>query len=195
MSMPMSFRGACFIAAIPLALVACSDALSPKPAIDVALRISDQQGPFAVQYQSGPEGMLCDVTFEASALGQRAHAVWQEASVLFYTSPNNGKPYDSVLVSANDVRTTFSADTIAPGQVEHTRWLFATTTVIGIGVNFRYQVDPGGEVKAATSYFTCGGGTGPLAISAARNGMTPSIGSPSRIRIDAATRLITRERR
>ena len=81
--------------------------------------------------------------------------------MLFYASPNRGVPYDSVTISANDVRATFSADTIGPGQVEHTRWMFATAAVIDIAVSFRYQVDPGGDIKAATTSFTCGGDESP----------------------------------
>lgn len=182
--MPISFRCVCFSALAPFALAACSDALAPAPAIDVAVSISDRQGPFPVSYQGTDQGMLCDMTFEARALGQRAHANWRDASVLFYTSPNRGVPYDSVIISANDVRATFSADTIAPGQVEHTRWMFATVAVIDIAVSFRYQVDPGGDIKAATTSFTCGGDESP-AIGASRAGMSPLAASSRPFRIHA----------
>lgn len=188
MSMPISFRRICFTALAPFALSACSDALSPAPAIDVAIRISDRQGPVPVSYQgAADQGILCDITFEAQALGQGAHAIWQDASVLFYALPNRGVAYDSVLVSANDVRTTFASDTIGPGQVQHTRWLFVTPAAIDIAMNFRYRVDPGGDLKTATASFTCGGNE-PPAIGTRRPGMTPLAASPRLLRINASYR-------
>ena len=163
MSMPISSRFIILFAVAPLALAGCNDALSPSPAIDVALGISDRQGPFPVTFEGTGPGLLCDVTYEARGLGQGAHAIWGDGSVLFYTVPNRGVPYYRIDISANDVRSTFAADTIGPGQVEHTRWLFATPAVLEIAVNFSYQVDPGGEVKTATSRFTCGGDRPPVA--------------------------------
>jgi hypothetical protein len=187
MSMPISFRSICFRALAPCVLSACSDALSPAPAIDVAVSISDRQAPVPVSYQGANQAMLCDVTFEARALGQRARAIWQDSWVLFYALPNRGVPYDSVLIAANDVRATFAADTIAPGQVEHTRWLFATPVAIDISVSFRYQVDPGGDLKAAMTSFTCGGDESP-AIGTRRAGITPLAGSRARFLINASYR-------
>lgn len=184
--MPISFRRAYSIALLPLALAACSDALAPAPILDVALRISDQQGPFPSSNPGSAQGMLCDVTFEAQGLGRQAHATWLDASVLFYAKWNTGVAYDSVLVSANDVRATFSADTIGVGQVEHTRWLFSVPETIDIAMNFRYQVLPGGDVKTATAYFTCGGDV--LAAAARRPAvMLPSV-SPLRLRLNASSR-------
>ena len=156
MSTPISFRRHLWITLLPLALAACSDSLAPAPVLDVALRISDQQGPFPASNPGSAQVMMCDVTFEAQGLGREAHATWLGATVLFYASPNRGVPYDSIVVGASDVRANFSADTIGAGQVEHTRWLFSVPQTIDIAMNFRYQVDPGGDVKTATTSFTCG---------------------------------------
>ena len=182
--MPISFRRAYSIALVPLALAGCSDALAPAPVLDVALRISDRQGPFPTTNPGSAQGMLCDVTFEAQGFGRQARATWLDASVLFYAGRNAGVPYDSVLVSANDVRATFSADTIGVGQVEHTRWLFSVPEMIGIGMNFRYQVLPGGDVKTATAFFTCGGDA--PAIATRRPSVKPPSVSPLRVRINAS---------
>ena len=184
MSMPISFRRVCSIALLPMVFGACSDALSPTPAIDVSLRVSDQQGPLAVTFEgTSAQGLLCDVTFEARGLGRNAHAIWQDGSVLFYTRPNRGIPFDSVLVSANDVRLTFSADTIGPGQIEHTRWLFAIPEAYEIAMSLRYQVDPGGAVKTASAHFTCGRSLSPSMV------QPPPIGAiavqPQRVDIKA----------
>jgi hypothetical protein len=183
MSMPISFRRAYSIALVPLVLAACSDALAPAPAIDVALRVSDQRGPFPATNPGSAQGLMCDVTFEAQGLGRQARASWLDASVLFYAD-GAAVPYDSVLVSAGDVRATFSADTIGVGQVEHTRWLFAVPEVIGIAMNSRYQVLPGGDVKTATTYFRCGGEA--PAVAARRPGSMPVAVSPFRVRINAS---------
>jgi|SRR5690349_183510 hypothetical protein len=179
MSTPISFRRHCWLTLLPLALAACSDALAPAPVLDVALRISDQQAPVAASNPGSAQGLLCDVTFEAQGLGRQAHATWLGATVLFYAEPNRGVPYDSVLVDASDVRANFSADTIGAGQVEHTRWLFSVPETIDIAMNFRYQVDPGGDVKTATSTFTCGATT-PV-IAARRVGTMPLTVLPLRI--------------
>lgn len=162
-------------------LAACSETLAPAPGLDVAVRISDQQGPFASG--DSTHGLLCDVTFEAQGLGNQARATWQAATILFYARPSP-TPYDSIIVSANDVRTTFSADTIGVGQVEHTRWLFYVTVPIDIKMSFGYQVDPGGDTKTATSYFSCGnqGAT----IAARRPTLTPARVSPVQVRIKAS---------
>lgn len=183
MSMPISFPRACSIALVPLVLAACSDALAPAPVLDVALRISDRQGPFPTTNPGSPQGMLCDVTFEAQGLGRQARATWLDASVLFYAVGNAGVAYDSVLVSANAVRATFSADTIGVGQVEHTRWLFSVPETIDIAMNFRYQVLPGGDVKTAIALFRCGGDV-PV-VATRRPGITPLSVSPLRVRINA----------
>ena len=157
MSTPISFRRAFSVALLPLALAACSDALAPAPDLDVALRISDMQGPFPASYPGSTQGALCDITFEAQGVGRGAHATWLDGTILFYADPKNARvPYDSAAISANDVRTTFTADTIGAGQVEHTRWLFFVPQPIGLEINFRYVVDPGGEVKTATTYLACG---------------------------------------
>ncbi len=183
MSMPISFRRAYSIALLPLVLAACSDALAPAPAIDVTLRVSDQQGPFPATNLGSAQGLVCDVTFEAHGLGRQARASWLDASVLFYAD-GAAVPYDSVLVSASDVRATFSADTIGIGEVEHTRWLFSVPEVIGIAMNFRYQVLPGGDVKTATTYFKCGAEA--PAIATQRSGRKPVTVSPFRVRINAS---------
>jgi hypothetical protein len=182
MSTPISFRRTFSIALVPLVLAACSDALAPAPAIDVALRVSDQQGPFPATNPGSAQGLMCDVTFEAQGLGHQAHATWLDASVLFYAE-GSGVPYDSVLVAASDVRATFSADTIGVGQVEHTRWLFSVPETINIAMNFRYQVLPGGDVKIAATYFRCGN-EAPV-IATRRPGSMPLV-SPLRVRINAS---------
>lgn len=156
MSTPISFRRALLVGLLPLALAACSDALAPAPVLDVALRVSDLQGPFPADYPGSDQGMLCDMTFEAQGLGQRAHATWLDGTILFYTDPNRGVPYDSVRITASDVRTTFTSDTIGAGQVEHTRWLFVVPQTIDIEMHLRYLVDPGGDIKTARTYSTCG---------------------------------------
>jgi hypothetical protein len=184
MSMPISFRRAYSIALVPLVLAACSDSLAPAPAIDVALRVSDQQGPFPATNPGSAQGLMCDVTFEAQGLGRQARATWLDASVLFYVE-GSGAPYDSVLVSANDVRATFSADTIGVGQVEHTRWLFSVPETIDIAMNFRYQVLPGGDVKTAAAHFTCGS-EAPVISATRRPGSMPVTVSPLRVRINAS---------
>ena len=181
MSTPMSFARACSVAFTLLVLAACSENLAPAPGLDVAVHISNQQGPFAAG-DSTP-GLLCDVTFEAQALGSQARATWQSATVLFYSRPNPA-PYDSIIVSASDVRTTFSADTIGVGQVEHTRWMFFTAVPIDIAMNFRYQVDPGGDTKTATSYFSCGAQAATIATR--RPGLTPVRVAPVRVRVNAS---------
>lgn len=184
MSTPISPRRALSLALLPLALAACSDALAPAPVLDVALRVSDQQGPFPASNPASAQGMLCDVTFEAKGLGRQAHATWLDASVLFYADPNTGAPYDSVLVSAGDVRANFLADTIGAGQVEHTRWLFSVPQTIDIAINFRYQVDPGGDVKTATTNFRCG--NEPVGVAMRRSGMTQITVSPLRSGINGS---------
>ena len=181
MSTPISFRRACSAALTLLVLAACSENLAPAPRLDVAVHISDQQGPFASG--DSTRGLLCDITFEAQGVGSQAHATWQAATILFY-SPPNPTPYDSIIVSANDVRTTFSADTIGVGQVEHTRWLFFVAVPIDIAMNFRYQVDPGGDTKTATSYFSCG--TQGATIATRRPALTPVRVSPVRARINGS---------
>ena len=165
-----------------LALTACSDALAPAPALDVAVRISDQQGPFPSGDSTSAAGLVCDVTFEALGVGQQARATWLDASILFY-SGSNQTPYDSLTVSANDIRTTFSADTIGVGQIEHTRWFFFVPVPIGIAMNFRYQVDPGGDIKTATARLGCGNQG--LALGSLRAGTTAPTISRSSIRVNA----------
>ena len=155
MSTPISFRRACSLALTVFALAACSEALAPPPILDVAVHVSDQQGPFASGDSTSPGSLVCDVTFEALGAGHHARATWLDASILFYSGANRN-PYDSLVVSAKDIRTTFSADTIGVGQIEHTRWFFFVPVPIGIGMNFRYQVDPGGDIKTATAQLACG---------------------------------------
>lgn len=184
MSTSISIRQIWPILLAPLVLAACSDALAPAPALDVAVRISDQQGPFPAVNPGSANGMLCDVTFEAQGLGRQAHATWLGASVLFYAT-NSSVPYDSVIVSANDLRATFSADTIGVGQVEHTRWLFSVAEAINIGMSFRYRVDPGGDIKSATAYLACGG-AGPSTATRLPGGMRPPLVSPVRSRINGS---------
>jgi hypothetical protein len=185
MSTPISFRRACSIAFAPLVLVACSDTVSPAPALDVAVRVSEQLGPFPTTNPSSAQGLLCDVTFEAQGLGRLAHADWLDASVLFYSAPNRSVPFDSVIVSASDVRGTFSADTIGAGQVEHTRWLFDVAATFDIAMNFRYQVVPGGDVKTATAYFTCGDETTPT-VSSRRPAISPVNASLRRVGVNGS---------
>ncbi|HKW46981.1 MAG TPA: hypothetical protein VJN70_06035 [Gemmatimonadaceae bacterium] len=186
MSTPISFRQIWPILLAPLVLAACSDAFAPAPApeLDVAMRISDQQGAVPFANPGSTSGLLCDVTFEAQALGRQARATWLDATVLFYAGSNLTVPFDSIIVSANDVRATFSADTIGVGQVEHTRWLFSVTGALDIAMNFHYRVDPGGDIKTATTYLSCGG-DGPD-VATRRLGKMPATVSPLRVRINAS---------
>lgn len=184
MSTPISPRRNCLIVCAALVLAACSETLAPAPGLDVAMHVSDQAAPVPFSNPASTQGLLCDVTFEAQALGRQAHATWLDASILFYAGPNLSVPYDSIIVAANDVRATFSADTIGPGQVEHTRWLFSVSTPIEISMNFHYRVDPGGDIKTATTYIACGGEG--VAASSRRPGKMPPTVSPQRVRINAS---------
>lgn len=188
MSTPISIRRVCSVVLTVLALAACSENLAPAPdpVLDVAVRVSEQQGPFASGDSAAPSGLVCDVTFEAQGAGRQARATWLDASILFYSGTSR-VPYDSVTVSANDVRTTFSADTIGVGQIEHTRWLFFVPVPIGIAMNFRYQVDPGGDIKTATAQLACGNQGSGLSLS--RSGTAPLGVSPYRVRATAPSRI------
>jgi len=181
MSTPISFRRACSVALTILALAACSESLAPAPALDVAVRVSDQQGPLASGDSTSPGSLVCDVTFEAQGAGRQARATWLDASILFYAGASR-TPYDSLIVSAKDIRTTFSADTIGVGQIEHTRWFFFVPQPIGIGMNFRYEVDPGGDIKTATAQLACGNQG--LSLSRSSGTVPPAV-SPYRVRVSA----------
>lgn len=184
MSTPISPRPTWLILCAALVLAGCSDSLAPAPALDIALHVSDQQAPVPFSNPASTQGLLCDVTFEAQALGRQAHATWLDASILFYAGSDLRVPYDSTIVSANDVRATFSADTIGAGQVEHTRWLFSVPSAIEISMNFHYRVDPGGDIKTATAYLACGGQD--AAAAARRPGKMPPSVSPQRVRISVS---------
>ena len=182
MSTPISIRRACSLALTALFLGACSDSLAPAPALDVAVRVSDQQGPFASGDSASATSLVCDVTFEAKAIGREARATWLDATILFYSGASRN-PYDSLIVSAQSIRTTFSADTIGVGQIEHTRWFFFVPVPIGIGMNFRYQVDPGGDIKTATAQLACGN-QGPT-LGALRDGPATTLPYPVRVKAPA----------
>jgi hypothetical protein len=180
MSTPISFRRASAIALTVLALAACSESLAPAPSLDVAVRVSNQEGPFASGDSVSTASLVCDVTFEAQAAGRQARATWLDASILFYAGANSS-PYDSLIVSAKDIRTTFSADTIGVGQIEHTRWIFFAPVPIGIAMNFRYQVDPGGDIKTARAQLACGNQG--LALTSRRPGTMPPM-APYGVRVN-----------
>jgi hypothetical protein len=145
-------------ALLPLALGACgSDATAPEaapPVLTVALTgVLDGTPSIGLLPDKSPY-LVCTVQVGLVA-GGVGTGEWTSGVLRWYAGTTRVTPFDTLAVSADEMREAWGAARFAAGQPMTSRWQMAATVPFFGDVVMRYK-DVDGREHAATAPFRCG---------------------------------------
>jgi hypothetical protein len=147
------YRVSVIAALLLVTLSACGDETAPRPPVDVALNVSEFQGPLIGAGGTGDPTLRCEFTLTASARG-RGTATWHEATFRTYVGKDRSTPVDSVTLAAADVRSAWGGDAIPAGETRRSRWFTESGIPFAGELEFRYEA--GGRTGSTKTRFNCG---------------------------------------
>jgi hypothetical protein len=140
-------------AALAIALSACRDGTAPDPGVDIAISVSEFNGPTLSEDADGPV-ITCDIGLRAVASG-KGSATWLDATFKVYLGADRTTPVDSAVFSDSEIREAWGGDAIAAGETRQSQWTLAAPIPLSATLEFRYQPSIGHNVKSTKVSFSC----------------------------------------
>lgn len=136
----------------------CSDSNEPGTGggsgLTVYIAVESVTGP---SYSASPEGIAlitCDANLTATGQGGQL-ATWRDAVFRWYPPNDLTTPFDSAVISAQEVGQSWGDGTIIDGPAQHSAWRFYATIPFALRLEYRYRQEDGQVDTAAPAEFTC----------------------------------------
>ncbi|MGH7688931.1 MAG: hypothetical protein ACREN3_04930 [Gemmatimonadaceae bacterium] len=141
------------LATLLLAGASCGDSTAPK-SMTVAVSVLSVGGPDVSTIGDSVPLVTCGINLSATAAGTDT-ATWQDGKVRWYAGVDRSTPFDSLTMTAVDVRQTWGNKQIGAGQTQTSHWEFQATAPFHADIEYHYQPAHGDE-KTADAGFDCG---------------------------------------
>ncbi|HEX8726062.1 MAG TPA: hypothetical protein VF737_11805 [Gemmatimonadaceae bacterium] len=131
----------------------CSDSTTPK-SMSVAISVAGVSGPDVSIAADSLPLVSCGVTLNATASGTDT-ATWQGGTVRWYVGVDRSVPFDTLMVTASDVRLVWGNKQIGAGQTQTSNWTVSAGAPFHAEMEYEYQ-PAHGDLKSAKAGFDCG---------------------------------------